>query len=149
MGRCSRSRRGHSGSRSGAWQIIEHFAARCRSGAWRTIEQFDRTHRGARRVEAVGDQHPAIGQHALRVPCAVANHRRASPELTAADDKEVGCGSGITHGIRAIGDQQFINAEARDTAVITEPARACRAKVGPSVRQRVVAQQRIRRREPR
>jgi hypothetical protein len=133
--------------------MIERFAARCRSGAWRTIEQFDRTHRGARRVEAVGDQHPAIGQPALRVPGAVANHWRASAELTAADGKEVGCGSGITHGIRAIGDQQLnsadARAEARDAAVVTEPGRACRAKVGPSVRKRDVAQQRIRRREPR
>jgi hypothetical protein len=132
---------------------MEYFAARCRSGTWRTIKHFDRTHRGTCRVEPIGDHHPAIGQPALRVPGAVANHRRARAELTAAGDKEVGCGSGITHGIRAIGDQQFdravARAEARDAAVVTEPARACRAKVGPSVRHCVVEQQRIRRREPR
>jgi hypothetical protein len=87
------------------------------------------------------------------VPGAVANHRRASAELTAEGDKEVGCGGGITHGIRAIGDQQFdravARAEARDAAVVTVPGRACRPKVAPTVVRRVVAQQRILRREPR
>ena len=78
--------------------------SRCRTGAGRCGEQFDRTHRGARRVEAVGDQHPAIGQGALRVPSAVADHRRAGAERTAADGEDVGGGSGITTGVRAVGD---------------------------------------------
>ena len=103
-------------------------------------KQFDRTHRGARRVKAVGDQYPAIGQGALRVPGAVADHRRAGAERTAADGEDVGGGGGGTTGVRAVGDQQLAGAQGRDAAVVAVPAGARRAEVGPTVRHRVVAQ---------
>ena len=50
-----------------------------------------------RRVETVGDQHSAIGQGALRVPGAVADHRRAGAERTATDGEDVGGGGGVNH----------------------------------------------------
>src|SRR4029453_454370 len=125
--------------------------ARGRTGAGPTGDQFDRTHRGARRVEAVGNQYPAIEQGALRVPSAVADHRRASAEGTAVNSEDMGGVSGNTHGVRAVGDQQLASIEgpneSRDAAVVAEPGSARRAEVGPTVRHRVVAQERIRRRE--
>ena len=61
----------------------------------------------------------------------------------------MGAGGGGTSGVRAVGDQQLACAKGRDAAVIAEPGSARGAEVGPTVCHRVVAQQRIDRREPR
>ena len=87
---------------------------RCRGWCWcwaGASEQFDRTHRGARRVETVGDQHSAIGQGALRVPGPVADHRRAGAERTATDGEDVGGGGGHAGVQRPVGDQQLARAQ--------------------------------------
>src|SRR5206468_1065292 len=60
-----------------------------------------------------------------------------------------GAGGGETAGVRAVGDQQLARAEGRDAAVVAAPAGARRAEVGPTVRHRVVAQERISRHERR
>jgi hypothetical protein len=49
-------------------------------------------------------------------------------------------GGGVTHGVRAVGDQQLARAEGGDAAVVAAPAGARRAEADPTVRHRVVAQ---------
>lgn len=73
------------------------------------------------------------------MPSAVADHRWAGAERTAADGEDVRGGGGVTSVVRAIGDQQLAGAEGRDAAVVAVPAGARRTEVAPTVRHRVVA----------
>ena len=103
-----------------------------RRRSWRRArdgEQFDRTHCGGRRVETIGDQNSAIGQDALRVPGAVADHRRPGAERTAANGEDVGGGGGGTTGVRAVGDQQLTRVEGGDAAVVAVPAGAAEPRL--------------------
>jgi hypothetical protein len=74
------------------------------------------------------------------MPGAVADHGRASAERTALDFEDMGAGGGGTSRVRAVGDQQLACVKGGDAAVVAEPGSACRAKVGPTVRHRVVPQ---------
>ena len=123
------------------------FATRCCSGAGRSVEQFDRTHCGARRIEAIRDQHPAVGQWALRVSGAVANHWWASVEVAGAKSEDMGGGGGVTHRVRTVGDQQLACLPRREAAIVTVPGSTGRTDVGPTIRHRVVRQEGIRRGE--